>query len=106
MQPNYDPIPTSALLALARLILKRTKLSLPNSTREQAIGIIRGVRPAPSKSIPLSTLIASAVHKPLRPDSVCRHCGKAVGFGEVCKTVWNTYDGEHINCKGETHAEV
>ena len=52
MQANVDHSsnPTSALVALAVLILKRAKLgSLPCTTREQAIAIIRGVRPAPPR---------------------------------------------------------
>ena len=49
MEPNYDAIPTGALIALARLILRRAKLSLPNNTREDAIRIIRGVKPAPPR---------------------------------------------------------
>ena len=48
--PNYDNLPTSAVVGLARLILKRAKLeSIPVQTREQAIKVIRGVRPAPPR---------------------------------------------------------
>jgi hypothetical protein len=52
MQANVDHSsnPTSALVMLAQLHLKRAKLkSLPCTTREQAIAIIRGVRPAPPR---------------------------------------------------------
>jgi hypothetical protein len=54
MQPDYRSVPESALVGLALLILKRAKLgSLPCTSREQAIAIIRGVRPAPPRKAPL-----------------------------------------------------
>jgi hypothetical protein len=49
--PDYSPIHTSALLMLAQCIMKRADLSsLPCTTREQAIRIILGVRPAQPRS--------------------------------------------------------
>ena len=51
---DYSPVPTSALLALAVLILRRAKLeSLPCNTREQALRIIKGIRPAPPRKMRL-----------------------------------------------------
>ena len=52
MSADYSRIPSSALIALGLLILKRAKLkSLPCTTREQAIRIIRGVKiPLPRRT--------------------------------------------------------
>ena len=51
MNPDYNPIPTSALLMLATLILRRAGLEgMPNTNRAQALSVIRGVRPSPTRS--------------------------------------------------------
>lgn len=57
---DYLNIPESALIALAALILKRTRLSLPNRTRGQAIAIIKGVKPAPERSQYARAMAASS----------------------------------------------
>ena len=50
MSADYKRIPESALVALAKLILNRAELeSIPCANREQAIRVIRGVRPAPPR---------------------------------------------------------
>ena len=52
--PDYNQIETSALFALAGLVLKRAKLgSIPVTTREQALRVIQGVRPAPPRKAKL-----------------------------------------------------
>jgi hypothetical protein len=91
-------VPDSAYIALARLILKRANLSLPANNLVEAMRIIRGVRPAITKGTPLAAVIKSKVHVPLHADSTCKSCGKRIGFGELCKTVWTAHDGEHIQC--------
>jgi hypothetical protein len=50
MSADYSRIPESALIALATLILKRTRLCLLVTNREQAISVIRGVKPAPPRN--------------------------------------------------------
>ena len=95
------PVPDSAYIALARLILKRANLSLPANNLEEAMRIIRGVRPAITKSTPLAAVIKSRAHIPLHADTACRSCGKPVAHGTLCKTIWSTNDGEHINCEGK-----
>jgi len=47
--PDYSNLPTSALVGLAGLILKRARRTLPCNTREQAISVIRSIRPAPPR---------------------------------------------------------
>jgi hypothetical protein len=44
--PDYSNIPTSALVALAKLITKRARLSLLVEDRKQALSVIQSVRPA------------------------------------------------------------
>jgi hypothetical protein len=96
------PVPTSAYIALARLILKRANLSLPANNLVEAMRIIRGVRPAITKGTPLAAVIKSKAHVPLHADSTCKACGKSVGYGELCRTIWSTNDGEHISCGGRS----
>jgi hypothetical protein len=93
------PVPDSAYIALARLILKRANLSLPANNLVEAMRVIRGVRPAITKGTPLATVVKSKTHIPLHADSTCKSCGKRIGFGELCKTVWTAHDGEHIRCE-------
>ena len=96
------PVPVEAYIALARLILKRAKLSLPANNLVEAMRVIRGVRPAITKGTPLAAVIKSKTHVPLHVDSTCKSCGKRIGFGELCRTVWTANDGEHISCGGKS----
>lgn len=86
--PDYSPIYTSALLALAQLILKRAKLSLPCTNREQAIAVIQGVRPAPPRT-------SKQVFKPYV--AVCSVCHSPLETGTLCDSLGRN----HIECQGE-----
>ena len=96
------PVPDSAYIALARLILKRANLSLPANNLVEAMRVIRGVRPAITKGTPLAAVIKSKIHVPLHANSTCKACGKSIGYGELCRTIWSTNDGEHISCGGRS----
>jgi hypothetical protein len=96
------PVPDSAYVSLARLILKRAKLSLPANNLAQAMAVIRGIRPAITKDTPLAAVIKSKTHIPVHADSTCKSCGRRIEFGELCRTVWTANDGEHINCGGKS----
>jgi hypothetical protein len=91
---SFEGVPDGPVIALARLILTRVKLNLPCTTRAAAIAIIRGVKPAPSKTTPLNI-------KPCDPAlaSICRRCHMPIGFGQACRTfsLSNEAD-EHITC--------
>ena len=87
MQPDYSTVPTSALVGLARLILKRTRLSLPVDSREQAIRIIRGIRPAPPRK--------SKLHIKARYE-LCCFCFKPMPSG----TLVDPTGTHHIQCQG------
>ena len=90
--PNYDSIPTSALLALAGLVLKRAKLdSIPVTTREQALRVIQGVRPAPPRK---SKLHIHPVY------ALCCMCYKPLVTGSLCDPTGT----HHVQCGG--HNEV
>ena len=92
-------VPDSAVIMLAQLILKRAKLrGLPCQTRQQAIGIIKGCAPALTKTTPLN--IPSAIGRKEVELSRCIACGKPLPIGSVCRTLWTTYEGEHIKCHG------
>ena len=93
------PVPASAYISLARLILKRANLSLPANNLVEAMRVIRGVRPAITKDTPLAAVITSKIHIPVHADSTCKSCGKRIEFGELCRTVWTANDGEHISCE-------
>jgi hypothetical protein len=95
------PVPDSAYISLARLILKRANLSLPANNLTEAMRVIRGVRPAITRGTPLAAVIKSKVHVPLHADSTCKSCGKRIEFGELCRTIWTASDGEHISCGRE-----
>lgn len=83
--PDYSKLPTSALAMLAGLILKRARLNLPVGTREQAISIIRGIRPAPPRR--------SFTRTPRI--SHCAGCHEPIPIGTLCDA-----DGtRHINCE-------
>jgi hypothetical protein len=89
--PDYSPVPTSALLMLAALIIKRTRLSLPVNSREQAISIIRGIRPAPPRRKPLHTHTAH-----------CATCHEPIPVGTLC----DAEGTRHINCQGDSHDKM
>ena len=90
MNPDYSPVPTSALVALGVLILKRARLSLRCTSREQAIAIIRGVRPAPSRKAPHG----------IRPRITrCAQCHGAIEVGTPCDALGTS----HIDCQGGDH---
>ena len=42
-------IPTETLIEIAAQHLKECKVSFPNTTREQALAILYGISPAPSR---------------------------------------------------------
>lgn len=85
---DYSNLPTSALIALARLILKRARLgSLPVASREQAIRIIRGVKPAPPRRLPLFNV------KPCVAE--CPVCHKPMPLGTPCDSLGRM----HIECQ-------
>jgi hypothetical protein len=89
MQANVDHSsnPTSALVALAVLILKRAKLgSIPCTNREQAIAIIRGIRPAPSRH--------SKVHIKANYE-LCCVCWKPMVTGTPCDSLGR----RHAHCE-------
>jgi len=87
---DYASIPTSALVALGVLILKRARLSLLCTSREQAIAIIRGVRPAPSRRLPHG----------IKPRITrCTQCHGAIEVGTPCDALGK----RHIDCEA-THA--
>lgn len=83
---DYSNLPESVLVALARLILKRARLSLPVTNREQAVRIIRGIKPAPSRKVPLSI-------KPCVP--LCRVCHQPMPLGTLCDYLGRV----HISCQ-------
>ena len=86
--PNYDSIPTSALLALAGLVLKRAKLgSIPVTTREQALRVIQGVHPAPPRRSKINV-------KPVY--ALCFVCHKPMPSGTLCDALGRS----HIQCQG------
>ena len=89
--PNYDSIPTSALLALAGLVLKRAKLdSIPVTTREQALRVIQGVHPTLPRKAPLN--IQSCT---VRPVALCFVCRKELPKGSLCDSLGRS----HISCQ-------
>ena len=85
--PDYSTIPESALIALGLLILKRAKLeSLPCTTREQAIRIIRGIRPAPPRKSKIN----------IKPRyELCCVCWKPMVVGSMVDTLGR----RHATCE-------
>jgi hypothetical protein len=97
MHASFEGVADGPVIALARLILIRAKLSLPCTTRTQAIAVIRGIKPAPSRRKPLNM-------KPCDPTvaSLCRKCGKPILFGQACRTFdFTSESDEHITCPRE-----
>lgn len=89
--PNYDSIPTSALLALAGLVLRRAKLgSIPVTTREQALRVIQGIRPAPPRKALLNIKPCT-----VRPVALCFVCRKELPKGTLCDALGRS----HISCQ-------
>jgi hypothetical protein len=86
-KPNYSSVPTSALVALALLILKRARLSsIPVTNREQAIRVILGVHPAPPRK---STLHIKANYE------LCCICYKPMITGTPCDSLGR----RHAHCE-------
>jgi hypothetical protein len=84
---DYSRIPTSALVALAQLVLKRAKLSsIPVETREQAIRVLQGVRPAPPRKSKINV-------KPVY--ALCCVCFKPLVTG----TLVDPTGTHHIQCE-------
>ena len=86
--PDYSTIPESELIALGLLILKRAKLeSLPCTTREQAIRIIRGIRPAPPRKAVLHIKpvydLCCVCYKPMTTGTLCDSLGRRHSYCEV-----------------------
>lgn len=86
--PDYSPIPTSALIMLANLILKRARLSLLCGSRTQALSIVRGVRPAPSRH-------AGHGIRPHVRITRCTACQGTIEHGSTC----NADGNRHIDCE-------
>ena len=87
MIADYTVVPESALIALAKLTLKRAKLeSIPCISREQALRIIRGIKPAPPRRSPLNI-------KPYVPS--CAVCRKPLPMGSLC----DNFGKVHIACQ-------
>jgi len=79
MDSTFVGIADEPIIALALLRLKHAKLcSLPCTTREQAIAIIRGIRPAPPRKLPLVKTTARCVvcHRPIPVGSLCDSLGR------------------------------
>jgi len=100
MMPDYTPIPTQALAALAQLLMRKARRQFAVETREQAIMIVRSLRPAQPKSVPLCNLIPTAIHKKL-PFAICGQCQGPIHFGEPVRSSWNGDVDVHIRCKRE-----
>ena len=93
---DYSRIPTSALVALAQLVLKRAKLSsIPVETREQALRVLQGVRPAPPRKSKINV-------KPVY--DMCCVCYKPMVTGTPVDSLGRRH--AHCELKGEHHAEV
>ena len=84
--PDYTPVSTAALLALAGLILKRARLSLPCTSREQALRIVQGIRPAPPRKAKLHI-------KPIY--ALCCVCFKPLITG----TLVDSLGRQHATCE-------
>ena len=87
MSADYSCIPKAALTALAALVLKRTRLSLPNNTRGQAVAIILGVKPAPPRNSPSGITVRAAL---------CVVCRGPIPSGTLCDPTGRM----HIKCSG------
>lgn len=98
-RPNYDPIPSSALVMLAeRLLARARRKGFRLETREDAIQVIRSLRPAIPRTIPVHKFIVPRQHKPVL--STCKNCKNPIYFGDAVNTSWNDLLDSHINCPG------
>ena len=94
-------VPDSAIIMLAQVMLKRMRLTgVRADTRQAAIAVIKGMRTV-SKATPLIDVIPSAIGKAPRVTNLCSSCGKPLQIGQLCRTLWTMYDGEHIQCEGK-----
>lgn len=94
-------VPDSALIMLAKLMLTRARLKgMQVTSRAQAISIIKGMRPAPKRTQPLTIQSAIGKVSVACEASFCSSCGKPLPTGSLCRTVWTLHTGEHINCEG------
>ena len=81
MTSTFIGVADGPVIALALLILKRARMtSLPVTNREQAINVIRGVMPAPSRKLPLNlpcikTACCADCHRPLPVGTLCDSLG-------------------------------
>jgi hypothetical protein len=91
-----DPV-----IALALLRLKRARLTIPCSTRGQAINILRGVQPAPPRKGPSGIKAASPFTA-----GRCRKCKMPIKWGDPCRTVGCLDTDEHIRCKASADVIV
>jgi hypothetical protein len=96
---SFNGVPDAPVIALAHLVLKRAKLKLPCTMRTQAVAILLGVKPAPSKGAPLNL-------KPCNPTraATCRRCHKAITFTQPCHAFGNGATDEHITCPRDIDA--
>ena len=95
MIADYTVVPESALIALAKLTLKRAKLeSVPCTSQEQALRIIRGIKPAPPRRSPLNIKPCTIVPIPL-----CFSCHKPMPVGTLCDSMGRN----HIECSDVTN---
>ena len=95
MTPStFVGVADAPVIALAQLRLAKAGLKLPCTTRAQAISILRSVRPAIAKSVPLARVIVAQ-----QVADACRRCGKPIPYGSPCKVCFNGEIPEHINCK-------
>jgi hypothetical protein len=96
---SFEGVPDAPVIALAHLVLKRAKLKLPCTVRAQALAIIRGIKPAPSKGGPLNI-------KPCNPQQAahCRKCSRPITFSQPCHAFGNGSTDEHITCPRDVTA--
>lgn len=93
MHATFKGVEDGPVIALALLRLKRAKLTLPCSTRLQAINILRGVQAAPPRKGPLGIKPA-----PAGSAGRCRKCKMPIKWGELCTTVGCLDTDQHIKC--------
>ena len=86
MDSTFIGIADGPIIALAHARLKRMKItSIPVTSREQAIRVLRGVKPAPPRK-------SKQVVKPVY--SLCGLCYKPLLTGELCDSLGKV----HIQC--------
>ena len=95
MFATFVGVDDAAVIALAQLRLSRAGLKIPCTTRQQAVNILRSVRPAIAKSTPLARVLRPCV----MTHEACRTCNKPVPYGTPCKVCFTGFIPEHINCR-------